>query len=153
MSKDSKTSIHKRLSTWTHGKNIKTILILITVFGLGLLAGYLITNSKSNGSSNNENTKDTTSVKFGNKQTDTERIESSYKRGKERIENDSEDGKLTSEKAQLISNKIEEIYKYRKENVKEKSEAKREELIQKQAEWRSWLTANDISMRYFVGLL
>lgn len=52
-----------------------------------------------------------------------------------------------------MNKKLDEIYKYRKENIDQTSDEKRQELQNKRKEWRQWLEQNEVSSRYFIGVI
>lgn len=82
-----------------------------------------------------------------------ERLEEGKDRAKERIARDIEAKRLTQEQADKITAKLEEIYSYKKEAIKQSSEEKQDELNAKRREWRNWVEDNNVSSRYFIGVL
>jgi hypothetical protein len=133
-------------------KNLTGVLI---IFGLGVVTGSLITNALAKDSkSSPTSSRSSLSVSPEERaKRNTERLEESYNRSKERIEKDVEAKRLTQEQADKIIAKLDEIYKYKKENPDTSSDDSREALQDKRKEWRSWIEQNDVSMRYFIGVL
>ena len=81
-----------------------------------------------------------------------EQLDRSYDRAKERVKTDQDAKTITKDQADTIYKKQKEIYEYRK-GVKQDSAEDQKKLTEKRTEWRNWLKENNLSVKYFSGLI
>ena len=81
-----------------------------------------------------------------------EQLDRSLARAKERVKTDQDAKTITKDQADKITKKQSEIYEYRKQ-LKQDSDEDRKKLSEKRTEWRNWLKENNLSIKYFSGLM
>jgi hypothetical protein len=133
----------------------KKLALVVLIFALGAVAGSLATKAliKDSVKSSSPNRSASPISSEERSKRSVERLEESYKRSKDRIKKDVEAKRLTQDKADKITAKLDEIYNYKKENLSNSSDASRGELQDKRKEWRDWVEQNDVSSRYFIGVI
>lgn len=129
------------------------IALLIFCFGLGLGVAIGRSMQKPTNTTQSQSTNGRSLTPEQRTERSLQRLEESYDRAKERIARDVEAKRLTQEQADTITAKLNEVYDYRKANTDTTSSQNRDELQNKRKEWRDWLEQNDISSRYFIGVL
>ena len=135
-------------------RSFKKIAAVLLIFGLGVGTGSLITSATQKESSPVQSRSSSQVVSSEQRNENTlERLEEAYDRAKERIARDIESKRITEEQAGKITTKLDEMYNYRKSNPDISTEEKRNELQAKRRELRSWIEENNLSSRYFVGVL
>ena len=81
-----------------------------------------------------------------------EQLDRSLARAKERVKTDQDAKTITKDQADKITKKQSEIYEYRKQ-LKQDSDEDCKKLSEKRTEWRNWLKENNLSIKYFSGLM
>jgi poly(3-hydroxyalkanoate) synthetase len=129
----------------------KKFLAVAIIFCIGVLIGIGLGRASQRPESNSQSSTSLTSQQRTER--NLERLEEGNERAIERIKRDVEAKRLKQEQADKITAKLEEIYTYKKEAIKQNSEEKQDELDKKRREWRNWIEENDLSSRYFIGVL
>lgn len=78
----------------------------------------------------------------------TRRVERSYQHAKDRVQRDTESGRLTKQQAKLLDAKLQEVYK-QQQGLRANPAERQKTLIQKRKELREWAKSNNISNMYF----
>ncbi|MCA9343242.1 hypothetical protein KC950_04510 [Candidatus Saccharibacteria bacterium] len=136
-------------------RNLKYISITVLVFVVGLGAGYLIASNQDDNDSNHQVSEECQNENNNAKisKSEDEQLEENYIQSKSRINRDLEGGELTQEQADMILAKLNEVYEYKKSQINTQSDKVQDELQNKQREWKEWLDQNDVSSRYFKGVI
>lgn len=125
----------------------KKFIVVLLIFMVGALCGSLVTKAVVGESKSSQQARPSSQISDEDRaKRVVERLDQSYERAKERVKKDLEAKRIDQSQADKVNKKLEEIYNYRKENIEQLSEDKRQE-------WRDWLEQNDISSRYFIGVI
>jgi Tfp pilus assembly protein PilV len=134
-------------------RKFKKLLLAMLIFSAGALVGLGL-GRLTQDSSQKSQTRTTAPLTAEQRiERSLERLEEGNERATERIKRDVESQRLTQEQADKVTAKLEEIYTYKKEAIKQNSEEKQDELDAKRREWRNWVEDNNVSSRYFIGVL
>lgn len=136
----------------------KRIVAIAVPFALGIALGWSVTyfsmrNDKPKTMRSSDGKSSMSDISPEQRQNSlSEQLDRSYQRAKERVKTDQDAKTITKEQAEKITKKQTEIYEYRKQ-VKQDSEDDRKKLTEKRTEWRNWLKENNLSIKYFSGLM
>lgn len=153
--KEGISKLLKRVIEVVKTPRFKKTLVLVIIFLAGLVSGALLANQSDNDTkSSTVNPAATSNLSAADLQKrSVERLEKNYTRSKERITKDLASKRITQAQADKITEKLDEIYKYKKENIDKTTDEVRSELQKKRSEWRKWIEENDLSSRYFIGVM
>lgn len=136
----------------------KRIVAVAVPFALGIALGWSVTyfsmrNDKAKPVRRDDGKPSASEISPEQRQKRTlEQLDRSYDRAKERVKTDQDAKTITKDQADAIYKKQKEIYEYRKE-VKQDSAEDQKKLTEKRTEWRNWLKENNLSVKYFSGLI
>ncbi len=136
-----------------NSRHLKKLVLAVLIFSVGVLTGLGLSRLTQDNTPKNQ--RRTTAPLTAEQRTERilNRLEEANKRAAERIKLDVKLQRLTQEQADKITAKLEEVYTYKKEAIDQTSEEKQDELGDKRRELRKWLEDNQVSPRYFTGVL